>query len=70
MDWRRNQVVRADYSTAPAALIESAETRGSANVAINDDAACKAMGNTIMRGAWTACSWDPDRHLYLVTVQY
>jgi hypothetical protein len=65
------QVVRGDYSTAAAALIETARIRDSAGPTVNSDAECKAIGNTVIAdGVWATCSWDPDSRVYLVTVQY
>lgn len=62
------QVVRGDYSTATAALIEKAEIRDSVTPAI---AECKAIGSTVtVDGIWATCSWDSDGHGYLVTVRY
>jgi hypothetical protein len=65
------QVVRGGDSMAAAALIETAEARGSAGLAINSAAECKAIGGrAIVDDAWATCSWDPDSHVYRVTVQY
>lgn len=65
------QVVRGDYSTAAATLIETTGNRGSASPGINSDAECKAIGNKVIAdGVWATCSWDPGSHVYLVTVQY
>jgi len=65
------QVVRADDSTAAAALIDTTEVRDSAGPAINSGAECKAIGNTvIVDDAWATCRWDPYGHVYLVTIEY
>jgi hypothetical protein len=65
------QVVRGDYSRAAAALIATAEIRGSASAAINPADECKAIGNkVIVDGVWARCNWDADSHAYLVTVLY
>jgi hypothetical protein len=65
------QVVRADYSAVTLALIEAAELHGAVKSAINSDAQCKSIGSTVSAGGVrTTCSWDPDSHAYLVTVQY
>lgn len=65
------QVVRADYSRAATTLVETAEARGSASAVISPADECKAMGNKlIVGGVWATCNWDPDSHVYLVTVQY
>lgn len=64
------QVVRGE-STAVAALMESAATRNSTNPAIDSDAQCKTIGNTVVvDGVWATCSWDPGSHMYWVTVRY
>lgn len=65
------QVVRADFSRAATTLVETAEARGSASAVISPADECKAMGNKIIvDGVWATCNWDPDSHVYLVTVQY
>lgn len=65
------QVVRGDYSMAAAALIETAKMRDPAGPAIDSDAECKAIGSTVIAdGVWASCNWDPQIHVYLVTVQY
>lgn len=65
------QVVREDYSTAAAALIQAAAIRDPANPAVDSAAECKAIGNTVIAdGVWATCSWDSDSRMYLVTVQY
>jgi hypothetical protein len=65
------QVVREDYSTAAAALIEAAAIRGPANPAVDSGAECEAIGNSVIAdGVWATCSWDADSRVYLVTLQY
>ena len=65
------QVMRGDYSIAAATLIEAAKLRGAAKSAIDSDAKCEAIGSMVsLDGAWTTCAWDPDSHVYLVTVQF
>lgn len=65
------QVVRAGASTAPAALVQAAETRDPGRAAINSDAECRAMGNVVVvDGALASCRWDAESHTYWVTVQY
>ncbi len=65
------EVVGADASTAAAALIETVGIDNSGDSAVNTDAACKAIGNTVIRdGVWATCSLDPGSHTYLLTVQY
>ena len=65
------QVVRADYSTGAVARIVAAEGRDPAGPAINSHTECKAMGNMVIAaGVRATCSWDPDGHVYWVTVQY
>lgn len=62
--------VQVVYSSAAATLIETAATLP-ATSAIDSGAECETIGNiAIAAGVSATCSWDPNSHTYLVTVQY
>ncbi len=65
------QVVRGSSSAAVATLMETAQTRHSASPAISSAAECRAIGSAVIADdVWATCGWDPDGHVYLLTVQY
>jgi len=65
------RVVHGNDSTAAQALMDTLQSRDSAGLAANSEAACKTIDNTVVvDGVWATCSWDPESRLYLLTVQY
>lgn len=68
-------VVRGDGSaastTALIARIETADPHDVAIPAIEGDAECRAVGNTVVVNDGLAmCRWQPETRTYLLTIQY
>lgn len=68
-------VVRGDDSaastTALIARIETADGHTVATPAIDGDAQCEAVGNTVVvNDGLASCRWEPESRTYLVTIQY